>query len=201
MPSGCPSSPKDLIEEEFTRLNDLLRQPPFQTIKRPSTGAIPRTSLLAFIQGWTRRGMCPPCQIIVEHERHALETLLNFLHDPEFASRFEGSAGLCCIHTMRAAARSDSHPHLRTLIEVQRGKYSHLVEELEEFSRKHDYHFSQEPWGAESDSWLRAIELLAGRPGVFGNDVHRMGPGHRTTAWGALRIDRWVRWVKRAIAS
>ena len=45
---------------------------------------------------------------------------------------------------------------------------------MAEFIRKHDYKYIHEPRGAESDSWRRALELLAGKREVFGNQVRRM---------------------------
>jgi hypothetical protein len=60
-----------------------------------------------------------------------------------------------------------------TLIEVQRGKQARLMAELAEFCRNHDYRFRHEAWGPESDAWQRAIEVLAGKAGVLGNDLQR----------------------------
>ncbi len=186
---------KDLITEEIARIDNLLRQPLVTRMQRPTGNRISRKSLLAFLQSWRRKGICPACEIILEHERHALETILNFLHDTEFARRFEGSAALCIIHTMRAAEANGSHPHLHALIDIQRRKYAHLVGELEEFCRKHDYRFSYESWGSESDSWLRAIHLLAGKADVFGNEVYRKSPGYGRARWWIRLIDRCRQWV------
>jgi hypothetical protein len=36
-----------------------------------------------------------------------------------------------------------------------------------EFHRKHDYRFSKEKFGKEGDSWIRAIEKMIGKEGVF----------------------------------
>jgi hypothetical protein len=186
---------KDLITEEITRIDDLLRGPIRTRLRHPPRHRIAPESLRAFMRGWHQKGVCPACQIILDHERHALEIILNFLRDAEFARRFETSAALCVFHTARAAEANGSHPHLRTLIEIQRRKYASLVAELEEFCRKHDYRFSHESWGSESDSWLRAVELLAGKPHVFGSEIHRRKRGNGSTRrWGRLR-DRLLRWV------
>jgi Family of unknown function (DUF6062) len=185
---------KDLLTEEITRLDHLLRGPSFRINEHALNRRIAATSLLGFIQGWYQKRVCPACEVMLEHERHALETILNFLHDTEFARRFEDSTALCVIHTMRAVERHSSHRYLRELIAVQRGKYAHLAGELEEFCRKHDYRFSHESWGAESDSWLRAIEFLVGKPNIFGNDVHQKGSGHGTIRGWTLLMDRCRRW-------
>ena len=185
---GVAIMANDLITEEVTRLDDLLRGPMITRLQYPIQQRIAPKSLRAFMRGWQQREVCPACQVILEHERHALETILNSLHDGDFTRRFERSAPLCILHTTRAAETQGTHPGLRELIELQRHKYAHLVGELDQLCRKHDYRFAHESWGAEADSWLRAIELLAGKPEVFGNDIHRRklrdgGSG----GWGALR--------------
>jgi hypothetical protein len=185
----------DLITEEMTRLDDLLRGPMITRQQQPVQHRIAPKSLRAFIRGWQQKGGCPACQVILDHERHALETILNFLHDGDFVRRFERSAPLCVLHTIRAAETYGRHQSLRRLIELQRHKYAHLAGELEEFYRKHDYRFAHESWGSESDSWLRAIELLAGKPEVFGNDIHRRKLGEGASrGWGTLR-DWLLGWV------
>jgi hypothetical protein len=103
---------------------------------------------------------------------------------------------LCVIHTLRAAEANGGHLHLRALIAIQRRKYAHMVGELEEFCRKHDYRFSHESWGSESDSWLRAIEMLAGKPDVFGNEVHRGDLGYSSTQWWGRLVDNCLRWLR-----
>jgi Family of unknown function (DUF6062) len=185
----------DLITEEMRRLDVLLRGPMIPRLQHPVQQQIAPKSLRAFIRGWQQKGGCPACEVILDHERHALETILNFLHDGDFAPRFERSPPLCVLHTTRMVETNGPHPGLRGLIELQRRKYARLVGELEELCRKHDYRFAHESWGSESDSWLRAIELLAGKPDVFGNDIHRrkLGDG-ATRGWGT--VCNWLRrWV------
>jgi hypothetical protein len=41
-----------------------------------------------------------------------------------------------------------------------------LLEELSEFIRKHGYRFTGESMGEEGTSWIRAIEMVAGRQGI-----------------------------------
>lgn len=185
----------DLIAEEMRRLDDLLRKPTITRLKRPVRHRVAPKSLRAFIRGWRQKEICPACQVILDHERHALETLLNFLHDGDFERRFERAVPLCVRHTTRAAETYGSHPGLSRLIELQRRKYAHLAGELEELCRKHDYRFAHEAWGSESDSWLRAIELLVGKPEVFGNDIYRRPLRDGVIrSWGTLR-DWLLGWV------
>jgi hypothetical protein len=165
---------QDLLEEEIARLAELPRRPFW---RRVTTGALAQVSaqrLSAYLRGWRHRHACPACQAVGEHEQHALETILNFLNEEVFALRFHATAfGVCLPHLVRVAECLPSHPALITLIEVQRSKYATLIAELDEFCRKHDYRFSHETWGLESDSWQRAIEVLAGKAGLFGHEFQR----------------------------
>ena len=69
------------------------------------------------------------------------------------------------------------------------------VFDLDEFCRKQNYRFARESWGSESDAWLRATELLAGKPEVFGNDIHRRKRGDSAIrGWGGI-LDRLRQWV------
>jgi hypothetical protein len=52
-------------------------------------------------------------------------------------------------------------------------KWESLEAELAEFIRKQDYKYAQEVRGAESGSWKRALEMLAGKREVFCNQVRR----------------------------
>ena len=185
---GVAIMANDLITEEMSRLDRLLRGPPVTLLRHGSLDKIALKSIRAFMRGWQQKEVCPACQVVLEHERHALETILNFLGAEDFARRFEHSAPLCTLHTTRVVETQNRHPQLRRLIALQQRKYAHLVGELEEFCRKHDYRFTHESWGAESDAWLRAIELLVGKPAVFGNDIRRMKPrGGTSGAWSSLR--------------
>jgi Family of unknown function (DUF6062) len=164
---------QDLLEEEYARLAELQGRPFWRRNGTHDLAPLSRPSLWAYLRGWLQRSSCPACQAVSEHERHALETMLNFLDEEVFAHQFGTSFGVCLAHMVRAAECHPSHAGLVTLIEAQRRKYAHLMAELEEFCRKHDYRFSREAWGFESDAWQRAIEVLVGKAGIFGNDLQR----------------------------
>jgi hypothetical protein len=162
---------KDLLEEECLRLAALESKTFWRRLGDFAQSRLPRQALLAYLRGWHRRGLCPVCQVAAEHERHAMDTLLNFLHDDELARRFESSGGLCVPHLVRTVEGDPAHPGLGLLIATQRRLYARLVAELDEFCRKHDYRFAQEPWGAEADAWQRALDLLAGRAAPVGGGL------------------------------
>jgi hypothetical protein len=182
---------RDLLEEECARLAELQHRPFWRRSGKHVQARLSRQSLLAYFRGWRQRGTCPACQSGREHERHALETVLNFIPEEEFARRFETSLGLCLPHIVHAAQSHPSHPGLIVLIEAQRGRYTRLMAELEELCRRYDYRFSREAWGAESDAWLRALEVLVGKRGVFGNDLPRQHSGREPRSlWSLLSWQR-----------
>jgi hypothetical protein len=164
---------QDLLDEECARLAELQRRPLWRRLGDRVQAQLSRQSLLAYLGWWRQRTSCPACQAVSKHEQHALETVLNYFNEEAFVRRFETSFGICLPHIVRAVECHPSHPGLVALIEVQRGKFAHLIAELGELCRKHDYRFSRKARGAESDAWLRAIEVLVGKAGVFGNDLQR----------------------------
>jgi hypothetical protein len=170
---------KDLIEEECTRLAELEHRPPWRRLADLIRAQLPHRAPPAYLGAWRARAICPVCQVAVEHEQHALETVLNFVDEEDFSRHFEASTGLCVPHTARATEQAPSHPKLGLFIGVQRGKYTRLVAELEEFCRKHDYRFAREAWGTEADAWQRAIEILTGKSGVFGSAIERQHSARR----------------------
>ena len=63
---------------------------------------------------------------------------------------------LAALHTLKESESFES------LLSIEREKLAALQLELAELIRKNDYRFSEEDWGAESDSWRRAIQILYG---------------------------------------
>jgi Family of unknown function (DUF6062) len=170
---------RDLIEEECTRLAALEPQSFWRRLAELIQARLPCRAPPAYLRAWRARAICPACHVAVEHERHALETVLNFIDEAQFARHYEGSTGLCLPHTARAAELAPSHPKLGYFSAIQRGKYTRLTAELEEFCRKHDYRFTHEAWGAEADAWQRALEILSGKLGVFGSAIDRQHSARR----------------------
>lgn len=54
-------------------------------------------------------------------------------------------------------------------MEIEKAHF--LSWELGEFWRKHDYRFSHEPKGPETDSWFRAIRFFVGLRELEGSDM------------------------------
>jgi len=104
---------------------------------------------------------CPACRTEDEAiERYGL-TLLAHLDEPERADAYAQAGGLCLPHLRTVLTQADD-AQARTVQAWQLAIYRGLYGELAEFIRKHDHRFSQEPFGAEKDSWTRAVAALAG---------------------------------------
>jgi len=127
---------------------------------------------------------CIACGSLEEYERVVAWGLQRFLSSQEgdeaIIQRFRNSSGLCLSHFRMALEEAEDQTAVETLIEVERARMTVLLAELEEYLRKHDYRYAHEPYGAEKDSWLRAIELFVGK-GRF----HPSGPHPSSSGAGS----------------
>ncbi|NWF54903.1 MAG: hypothetical protein HXY45_08940 [Syntrophaceae bacterium] len=114
---------------------------------------------------------CPACRSVRFFEQMYLEILLDYIDEEDFGGHFSRSAGVCFPHLTIAIGKYPGHRNLELLIKSQKKKWESLRAELAEFIRKNDYKYSHEPRGAESDSWKRSLEMLAGKREVFPNQV------------------------------
>jgi len=104
---------------------------------------------------------CPACAQRDEAEGRFLETLLEHLEAGGLRGEYTDSSGLCLPHLERAV-RSAPPQARRFLVEAESEKLNRLLSELSETIRKNDYRFRDEPWGADSDAWVRATGKLKG---------------------------------------
>lgn len=117
---------------------------------------------------------CPVCQSVRFFEEMYLEILLDSIAEEDFERGFSRSSWICFPHLTIAIEKYPGHRNLGLLIQRQMKKWESLKAEVAEFIRKHDYQFAHEPRGAESDSWKRAVELVAGKREIFGNQMRRV---------------------------
>jgi hypothetical protein len=107
---------------------------------------------------------CPVCAYETTYAGHYAETLLRQATTGSATlAAYEASAGLCLPHFGDVLSRAAPGPAPAQLVAAQRAIWSRLNDELEEFLRKSDYRFQKEPFGAERDSWQRAISSLSGQ--------------------------------------
>ena len=108
--------------------------------------------------------MCPACAERRMMEDVYLGTLNDHLEeDPEFLEAMRQSDGLCLSHFRRALELVRTQRAYEFLVELQLDQWQALSQELSEFIRKNDYRFRHEGFGAEGDSWLRAVQQIIGR--------------------------------------
>jgi hypothetical protein len=93
--------------------------------------------------------------------------LLAGLSHEEMRAAVESSPGLCVPHFLLAIERGRDDAPRRYLIETQERRFKELLNDLEEFCRKHDYRFRGEGFGREGDSWIRAVKIMVGSRDVF----------------------------------
>jgi len=105
------------------------------------------------------RGKCQACALREETEGYLLTDLDRHLLQPELQTALKASAGLCFAHFVPVYNRLRGEKR-RQLLEIQLLAVQSLRGELAEFIRKNDYRFQHEGFGAERDSWRRAVGLV-----------------------------------------
>ena len=110
---------------------------------------------------------CPACRTQNGCRSRYGSTLIEWIHDQEMRSGLDASRGFCVPHLLALLDMPMDTKARAFLIEMQRARMTSLLRELEEFHRKHDYRFSDEGFGSESDSWSRAIRTMVGEDGGF----------------------------------
>ena len=154
------------------------------TLQSPATGA-PNSALHERFFGtrsdpptfltWRRKkAPCYLCRMSRQSERDTLNTVLDFIGEPDFADAFHRSAGLCLPHLTRGLELGTGGPDVAPLLSAHRERWEDLRWELDEFVRKFDYRYADEPRGREGNSWSRGLELFVGREGLFGPDRGRV---------------------------
>lgn len=105
------------------------------------------------------------CVVCLQRDKALHNIILSFiesLNEPEVINALKASDGLCLPHlkkvfeSVRDATSSD------LLLSIHREKLESLRGELTEFIRKNDYRFKDEGFGAEGDSWKRAVSKVIG---------------------------------------
>ena len=156
--------------------------------QRMAARAGPRGRPLARLLGWLRsprgqasprpvveyraRPRCALCAQLRLTEAHCLDAVLRFVHDPDFDRAYRRSAGLCVPHLLGAVERG-SGAGVATIVERTLAKWQTLRDNLERFVAKHEYRSAETISPEETRSHELALEILAGRRGLFGNHMHR----------------------------
>ncbi|PIP19381.1 MAG: hypothetical protein COT38_04330 [Candidatus Omnitrophica bacterium CG08_land_8_20_14_0_20_41_16] len=110
---------------------------------------------------------CIVCKEEKDVEGRYISVFLDNFDDPELKFAYENSFGLCLRHLNLAIKKNKNKKLTNEIIAFEAAKFNGLIAEVKEFLRKHDYRFSKEKFGKEGDSWIRAIEKLIGKEGVY----------------------------------
>jgi hypothetical protein len=134
------------------RLSSLLKQVPEQV----------STAVQRVVYALTPHKHCIVCHQQDEVVKVIISELTKSLKEPELTKALQASEGLCIPHLKRAFESVRDSATFDLLLSVNREKLDGLLGELAEYIRKNDYRFQHEGFGAEGDSWLRAVNKLTG---------------------------------------
>jgi len=113
------------------------------------------------------KNSCIFCKQERDVEGRYIAIFLENSDDPETKFAYKNSSGLCLFHLNLAIKKCKNKKFVTEIINIEAAKFVSLIAEVKEFHRKHDYRFSKEKIGKEGDSWIRAIEKMIGKEGVF----------------------------------
>lgn len=134
---------------------------------RPLWSARQGTLLERSIISWLQpQRICPVCETQREAEQRYIASVAHALDDGDFRQRYGQALGVCVRHAPAVLAQTPQPSDTEWFAETELLIMQRLLWELNEFIRKHDYRFTQEPRGEEQTSWVRVIEKLGGAPGM-----------------------------------
>jgi hypothetical protein len=129
-----------------------------------------RRRLPIIVELFRRRQVCPLCASAAETTDRYLTTAVRFVSEADFLAAYGQSDGLCAPHMLRALEIEAGSPGARELLDRTLAKWTKLREDVDGFVRKHDYRNREAFTDAETASYMRAFEMMAGAKGLFGND-------------------------------
>ena len=110
---------------------------------------------------------CPICNDLRDCEKRYINTFMDGLKEAEFRVAFSSSYGLCLPHIVSVLAVCKDEELAKEILKIESQKIENLRKELDEFERKHDYRFTKEGFGKEGNAWIRAIEKMIGKEGIY----------------------------------
>ena len=114
---------------------------------------------------------CPACAQVKQFETFHLSDFVEAIGDEEFFAAYQPSCGICLPHFLILDEAYSTHANFPLLFKAQLAKGRALRSTLEEFIRKQDFRFSDEITSEESKAWKTALDVLAGSPGIFANEM------------------------------
>ncbi len=154
----------DVINAVLRQLEDALAEPAqgWAALQRRLSEKISGV-VGTVIHAITPRKPCPVCQERADITRLIIIQLVKELGDAKVLEALQASDGLCFLH-LRLALEGAQQDNIGfdNLLSMHRGKLESLRAELAELIRKNDHRYIEEVFGAEGDSWRRAIAMVAG---------------------------------------
>jgi hypothetical protein len=112
-------------------------------------------------------GQCSICRER-DREEHLITAALatGLATDPAFCEAYGHSNGVCLPHLRMALCHAKDKRAFELLRKHALVDHRRIREQLQEIKRKRDYRFSDEPVGEERGATERAIQRVAGAPGI-----------------------------------
>lgn len=127
---------------------------------------------------------CITCRMLKGNEEHLLRVLEEVLEeDARFREGYAQGSGLCIFHLQAGLAQWQSTAAREFARQTAEDSIQELLAELQEFQRKHDYRYKNDPKGREWSSPERAITLLIGLPmaGITESKTELLHKGNRNS--------------------
>lgn len=118
------------------------------------------------------RAECVACVTTAAAEERYVAALLRLHVDREMAAAYAGSDGVCARHAVQACERDGRDDGLDDLLDQTIQKWERRAALLAAFVRKHEYRNTEPLTQQEADACESALDAVAGRAGVWGNDLH-----------------------------
>lgn len=162
---GAAIMMKDIIDTLLRVAEAGKFEPPSFSFRQLFNAAQPNSAAAKLAADLAPQKPCPVCLKIESSESYYLAALRQHLTGPDtLAPAYRASNGLCLPHFRRVLASTTDAETFTSLVEAQKEVWQRLSADLGEFIRKKDHRFQHENYGAEGDSWLRAIEAVVGAP-------------------------------------
>ncbi len=111
---------------------------------------------------------CLVCETLAQSTARYATALTEHITETPLAEAYRQSEGLCLPHFRAVLRLTSNAASLESLISIQITIWQDLKAQLDDFARKYDVNHADQKMGAEGDSWLRALRLIAGEPRIFG---------------------------------
>jgi hypothetical protein len=172
LPPVCaPTVGFSILASDLLRKFDLLTQATLDKEQKRRIWKISLKGAMKRLSSLMKGKACPVCVYVARGESYYVRELADFIEEEQFLSAYKSSDGICLPHFFRMAQDLSDHANFPVLERLQLEKVQSLRNTVDEFIRKQDHRFRDEITSSEASAWRTAMELLAGKPGVFNNEM------------------------------